>query len=621
VIKIKKKGLFLSLIASLMMIFSFSASAFAEGQNGTTLTASVTAAETWNRVFNWTINKSVIPAVWNLFQGDTATSKYNVSLTKDNGTDQKYIQGSVTVTNGGSVATQNLAIAVTLTTPPDKDTLIKVPVNLSPMPILEAGASYSYTYIIPYEYVVGTNYKVTADVTIDNHSGSQSNGPSPSNDVTLTTSPTSLVNDTVHVTDNYNNQGWSFNQSGDKSYERTFNSGTPGLSVSYDNTATITETKQSSSAIVTVNTYALNVSKTADTSFTRKYNWAISKTGDQTSLTLTKGQVFNVNYAVNVGATSTDSDWNVAGNIIISNPAPMPAVITSVNDVVSTNIPVAVTGTSFPYTIPEGGTLTLNYNTNLPDATNRTNTATAVLQNNSYDYLNNATPNGTTNFAGSENVSFINATMNEIDESINVLDDRYGSLGTVLYSETPKTFNYVLSVGPYDASGTYQCTNIASFVTNDTKTTGTSNWTVTINVPSSGATLTIGYWKTHAGFGPQKDMVTQYLAKWLGIAGGTKSVQVTTTTQAVQYLSMNGDASNGINKLYAQLFAAKLNIANGTDGSVISGTVTDADAFLAANNYLDWNSLSKTKKNQVLGWSTTLDNYNNGLMGVPHASQ
>lgn len=136
-----------------------------------------------------------------------------------------------------------------------------------------------------------------------------------------------------------------------------------------------------------------------------------------------------------------------------------------------------------------------------------------------------------------------------------------------------------------------------------------------------GCTLTIGYWKTHAGFtGRNPDRVTPLLPIWLGTSGGAKSVQVTSAAQAVSLLSMSGDASNGINKLYAQLLGAKLNIAKGADGSAVANTISAADAFLATNNAADWGGLTRAQRNTVLGWMTTLDNYNNGLIGPGHCN-
>lgn len=142
------------------------------------------------------------------------------------------------------------------------------------------------------------------------------------------------------------------------------------------------------------------------------------------------------------------------------------------------------------------------------------------------------------------------------------------------------------------------------------------------DVPHGGCTRTIGYWKNHAGFGPQADVVTPLLPIWLGTALGVKSIDVTTAQIAVDILSQKvyGTPKNGITKLYAQLLGAKLNIASGADFSEIAAAITAADAFLATHNYLDWSSLSKDDKNMVLGWQGLMDDYNEGFVGPAHCS-
>lgn len=134
-----------------------------------------------------------------------------------------------------------------------------------------------------------------------------------------------------------------------------------------------------------------------------------------------------------------------------------------------------------------------------------------------------------------------------------------------------------------------------------------------------GCTLTIGYWKTHAGFtGGNKDMVTRHLPIWLGTANGAKSVQVTSAAQAVTILEFSGNAANGINKLYAQMLGAKLNIANGASSSAVADVLAAADAYLATHDATDWANLGPAERGQVLTWMTHLDNYNNGLIGPGH---
>lgn len=131
-------------------------------------------------------------------------------------------------------------------------------------------------------------------------------------------------------------------------------------------------------------------------------------------------------------------------------------------------------------------------------------------------------------------------------------------------------------------------------------------------------TLTIGYWKTHAGFnGNNRDAVTPLLGTglWLGTAGGDRTVLVTTDEQAVRILSFNGSASNGINKLYAQLLAAKLNILNGAYASPqVLSVIAQADTFLATHDASSWSSLSKKDQQKVLQWMSMLDKYNNGML-------
>lgn len=137
-----------------------------------------------------------------------------------------------------------------------------------------------------------------------------------------------------------------------------------------------------------------------------------------------------------------------------------------------------------------------------------------------------------------------------------------------------------------------------------------------------GCTLTIGFWKNHAGLGPgnQPDLVTQYLPIMLGDGTG-KTVHVTTAAQAVDILSQHWgdcDPSNGIAKLYAQLLGAKLNIANGASNSSVKNTISKADAWLAMYDCTDWGSLSDSKQNKVLAWKDKLDGYNNGDVGPGH---
>jgi len=94
------------------------------------------------------------------------------------------LHGLVLVSNGGAVATENLTISVHLTQPPSTTELSSAPVDVSVHPVLAPGENYSYPFTL--SVPASGSYKVTATVTITNHSGSLGTptGPSPSGDFT-----------------------------------------------------------------------------------------------------------------------------------------------------------------------------------------------------------------------------------------------------------------------------------------------------------------------------------------------------------------------------------------------------------------------------------------------------
>lgn len=147
------------------------------------------------------------------------------------------------------------------------------------------------------------------------------------------------------------------------------------------------------------------------------------------------------------------------------------------------------------------------------------------------------------------------------------------------------------------------------------------DFTVQPPPPPEGCTHTIGKWKNWAGFGPQDNIVTPLLPIWLGEPDGDKSIPVTDAATAVAILEVKayGGNSNGIAKLYAQLLGAKLSLASGSDGSPVADAIDEADAFLSDYDWHDWGMIKKTDdKTTVDDWKTLFDDYNNGLLGVPH---
>ncbi len=131
--------------------------------------------------------------------------------------------------------------------------------------------------------------------------------------------------------------------------------------------------------------------------------------------------------------------------------------------------------------------------------------------------------------------------------------------------------------------------------------------------PPHNCTYTIGYYKNHPS------AITP-LPVYLGTPNGAKTLVVNSQQDGVTVLCQKlcGGPANGITKLYAQLLAAKLNIANGADDRAIASVITAADIFLAAHDCTDWSSLSSPYPALVLVWQCALDSYNNGNIGPGH---
>jgi hypothetical protein len=563
------------------------------------------AHTSFTRTYGWDITKSVTPDKRDLFTGDSGTSQYTVSVDKTGYTDSDWaVNGTITIENNTpfDATITDVSDAVSGFGGVDVDCSVDFPYTLASGGTLEC----SYSTSLP----DGSSRTNTATVTTSGIVG----GGEATADV-IFGDPTTEVNKSITVTDT-NGESWGpVSDDTSWTYDKTFTCGDEGTN---DNTATIFETGQEASASVTVNCYALNVTKDADTFFNRYWTWTIDKSADQSELTLSIGQQFLVNYAIQVNATYEDKDFAVSGNISVYNPAPMTATINDVSDVVSPDIAASVDcGVTFPYELAAGGTLPCTYSADLPDASGRTNTATAKLQNYDYDHLGSATVAGTTSFEGTAVVVFGSTPADEIDECISVSDDKYGDLGQVCADAAPKMFNYSMWVGPYEACGTYEFTNIASFVTNDTGATGSDPWTVMVNVPCGcGCTLTQGYWKTHSKYGP-----APYDDTWDLLAGGDAEFLDTGLTY-YEVLWTVPKGGNAYFILAHQYIAAELNVLNGA---------SIPDDVLAAWNqagellieYQGDMSIPKKGEDRELAIQLyeLLDDYNNGYIGPGHCSE
>jgi hypothetical protein len=335
-----------------------------------------------------------------------------------------------------------------------------------------------------------------------------------------------------------------------------------------------------------------------------------------------------VAYDAAVAANYADSEWAVTGTITIHNPAPRDATIAGVQDIISADIvPTIDCATTFPATIPAGGDLTCTYASALPDATDRVNTATATLVNHTYTYEDGqeiaAETGGTVDYSGTAAVSFAEPTVAQIDECIAVNDDKAGYLGDVCASSAPKVFSYTVTVGPYQVCGVYDYTNTATAVTNDTGATLFDTWVIQVDVPCTGCTLTLGYWKTHSTYGPAPKADDGWFSigdvDGDGTAEGPDEMFFTSGKTWLQILNTASAGDQYLN-LARQYVAARLNLANG----VTSPPASVTSAIDAATTYFQTQPAGITSGRLPKSLQTApgvLDQFNRGLIGPGHCSE
>lgn len=607
-------------------------------QSGTTLTTTVSATGELVREFHWEISKSVSPESLELFVGDVGNPQYTVSVDNTGFTDTTKVSGEVCVNNGGDYWTRDLMIKVSVVNPGMGTPVLAGPVvvDVSSAPFIAPGEEHCYPYMIEFTPEGGdTSYRVDSEVTITNHSGhiDEPFGPETKEDFISPTVPTTFVNQEINVDDTNglswgpvsDDMSWMYNQ------EFTCENGDD---YTHDNTATIEETEQNDDATVSVTCHELSVSKTADTSFTRDFDWTIVKSADVTEINVQVNQApVTVNYEIDVDSSPTDSEHAVSGSITISNPAsiaaPLNAVTDKVNDLVD-----ATVDCNMATTVPAMDSLVCTYEASLGGASDGTNKATATIDNYDRTDPNNPVSLGTTtDFMGTAAVTFGDPTTVE-DECV-TLDDNNpeGPMAQEICADaTPANVPYSKNFGPFTEVGMSTHSNTACIATDDgTEKCDTVDIPITVNGPAppgenpgEGCTLTQGYWKSHTrdGFNGFQHLQIQELIESSPDGKILLGDMVITTVDEAHDVFISAQGDDLVAKLKSQLLTTKLNILSSADGTDIEATITAADTFLSV---LGMDEIPKGKAgkdlreeaNQLKG---ELDSYNNGEIGPGHCT-
>jgi hypothetical protein len=619
------------------------------------LQVSKTAATSFVREFSWDILKSVNPASWTLFKGDTGESEYTVAVTKKGYTDKNWqVSGAINISNNTPFNAEiNSVKDVMNNTVTTLDCAVTYPYTLS------SGQSLVCSYSINHDNGSnGVNYayvETTGTVL----------GGMASADVVFS-NPSSVVNDSVTVDDSVSGNLGAFSSSQTIKYKKVFSCDS-GLtwennhaSYSVNNTATISETGQMSSASVSVDCYSLQVSKTAKLFYDKVYDWKVLKSSSESSITLKEGESKELTYEVKAEVTGERTEnVKLVGIVKVYNPNPIfGATIARVDDIVSGGSAVTLNcGASFPYMLAPGQELSCGYEIPLASLYSVKNTAKAGLRNYSIDSSLNATPSGMTGFFGTAVALIEDAVENKIDESVLVSDSMQGNLGVVNFGEAPKTFSYSVLAGPYSPCGNYEINNTATVTTNDsgktnsadnkvlvttlcpptptptptstptptptptpTKTptpTPTPTFTPTPTPIPGSCNLTVGYWKTHSEYGP-----ASYDPTWGKLPNGADTLFAGTGKTWYQVFQTPVE-TNAYYILAHQDMASYLNTLKGSPVPANVQTALDR-AWYLLNQYdgspYSMSLIKGTVRAEFVSLAKTLDMYNNGLIETEHCN-
>jgi len=543
---------------------------------------------------NWNIAKDVDKTTINIAEGGTATFNYTVNVTHQGTGD---LNGVIQITNSKPVQFDHLKVTDstdqggTCTITPDASDLT-VPASTVNMQLL-----YNCVFTdVP--AAPGTN-----TVSITNASDTElAFGQAPFQFVPANPK-------TVTVTDSVEGPLGSVNV-GDASpksfpYSKSLQ-GVPGTCTTYDNTATITETTQTSSKTVTVCVGKdLTVSKTATPSYTRTYNWSIAKSVDKTLVEQIGGNA-TFNYSVDVAATGfTDSAWKVTGSITVTNPNDWEAITFDLSDAIDNGGNCTIDGGGTGLSVVASGTVTKNYTctyASAPSPSAFTNTATATWNKATY-----STPTGTA--SGLKTGAFGDPT-SSVNKTITVTDTYGGTLGTVTATDsTPyaaKTYTYSRTVA-VPASNCVTYDNTATI----TETSQSSSKTVKVCGPAKTGALTMGFWQNKNG---------QALITGAGPASGTCSLTAGLRAYA-PFQDLSATATCAQVATYVTNVIKAANASGAAMNAMLKGQMlaTTLDVILNQGPGLGSMVIDLTKINKPIG-SNTFENTSAAFGGATSMS-
>lgn len=476
------------------------------------LTASKTAEPSFERRYKWEIEKEVDKTKAEI-SGGTATFNYTVTVKSSGSTDGGWlVTGEIKVNNPNSGAVTGVEV---------EDAIYKGAGELdanaeceveggSGGAEIKAESSRSFPYTCKFsdepESESETNVAVVTwpEQTVDGKLLAEGETEAEA-EVDWSAALVEEIDETIEVEDSLAGVLGTVNVSeSPKSFEyKEEFEGVPGTCTEYENEATFvttdTEAEGEASAGVEVCEGAdLEVSKTAEPSFERRFPWSIKKSVDKEEIkTAGKTATFNYTIKVEKGA-GEDSGWVVKGKITVANPNDWEPVTVDVADEIEGD-------TGAECSVAEGekveiaasGSKEFDYEClykEAPSSESETNLATAT-----WDAEAAHTPSGEA--SGTAEVDWAGTEPKTLDNCVTEVSDTVDGTTTKLAGELceSKTFEETISFPVKSGCETH--TNVAKTTTADSEESLESEVTVRVCGPVESGALTMGFWQNKNGQG------------------------------------------------------------------------------------------------------------------------
>lgn len=335
--------------------------------------------------------------------------------------------------------------------------------------------------------------------------------------------------------------------------------------------------------------YELTVEKTAQTSFTRTWDWDIVKTATPDYHLIANGDFATTTYDVTVVQNGyTDSDWAIAGTITISNSTPFATTVETVDDVLSNGTAVPVDcGTAIPAKLLPGETLDCTYDIAVSDGSNLVNNVDVTTPTTDVVDGNSA----------SAAADFDAAVITAVNETVTIEDNFEGAVTLLGNASATYTFTYSRDFTCKDEGVSNNTAEIVETGANDSASVRV------VCATSENQGCTPGYWKNH-------------LSAWKGYSPGDRVVNV--FADAAPFVHAQDSLEDALDyRGGRRLSDAAKTLLRAATAALLDASHPGVDYPISVQEVIDRTNyaLQSGSREQILAEKDLLDQYNN--LGCP----